>query len=362
MYDMEMPSKERVIELLLLNPNNVIYCDYETAPSILYPYFAGSLTSEFLEVGINRVNMFREMLGLYPMELTNEANNYAQHAALIGKINKRISHWPTQPLNFDDELYELCSFACLHSNLAGPYYPLKRSIDEYMFDHHLNNLGHVGHRRNLMKPNAKYIGIGQVWDYNAIYIYDASYGVTIWSYDTIAYPATNSYMPLNESFWRNDTPWSITFNKQFFIVDINNLTITITKDNEVLWTNHGELPISDNINSYMICEGTYGWVSPCIIFKPYPIEYSAGEYIIYIDGLKNKQNKPIDFKYKVNMFNKYEYGDSNMDGNIDAVDALLTLRYTMGLISTYTEYMDINRDHIIDAVDALLILRKSMGF
>ena len=55
-----------------------------------------------------------------------------------------------------------------------------------------------------------------------------------------------------------------------------------------------------------------------------------------------------------------QLGDVNGDGYIDAADALLCLRASVGLITLTPEQeaaADVNHDGLIDAGDAILILR-----
>lgn len=56
-------------------------------------------------------------------------------------------------------------------------------------------------------------------------------------------------------------------------------------------------------------------------------------------------------------------GDANGDGNVDAIDALLVLRFSMGIIQElpFEFAADANNDGNVDTIDALLILRAAMG-
>lgn len=57
-------------------------------------------------------------------------------------------------------------------------------------------------------------------------------------------------------------------------------------------------------------------------------------------------------------------GDVNGDGYVDASDALLTMRYAMGIIDLAAEQLfeaDVNGDGNVDNSDALIIMRKAMG-
>ena len=57
-------------------------------------------------------------------------------------------------------------------------------------------------------------------------------------------------------------------------------------------------------------------------------------------------------------------GDANADGVVDSLDALLVLRYTMGLVGANAldlAHADVNGDGAVDSADALLILRRTLG-
>ena len=381
-HDVELPSKENVEELLAQSYEIPWWLMYLCDPSIDEPYSIGELLPEVREISLSRLNMLRSMLGLYPLCLDDDFNNYAQHAALISKVNHILSHHPSKPSGFSQELFDICEYACARSNLAGPNHMPIKAIDAYMTDHQsIHNLETMGHRRNLMKPSLKYIGFGQVYDYNAIYVSDSSYGSQSYNWDTLAYPAANSYMPLDEYFFQSYTPWSITFNVSFFKQpNINDLTVRIEQDGNEIWSNAGELTLTSFTSPYMIINNeSYGGGSPCLIFRPDVENYSSGEYIVYIDGLYNKNNELVDFKYKVTFFIpgeeledpepqmcpiNYLLGDTDYDNEITLVDAMLAMRYSMGLIGEEElpcpNSMDIDMDGTITVVDVIMILRLAM--
>ena len=60
---------------------------------------------------------------------------------------------------------------------------------------------------------------------------------------------------------------------------------------------------------------------------------------------------------------KFDYGDINNDGNINAADALLALQHSVKLTTLEGEKAvaaDVNRDGLINATDALCILQYSV--
>ena len=378
LYDVELPSVERICELLE-ESYELPFILYETFPETDNPYEIGTLKEEVFQIGLKRLNFFRELLGLYNLDTQNALNNYAQHAALIGKVNGHISHYPIKPDDFSEELYEYCSMACANSCLAGPKYDLIKAIDAYMTDHQSRrNLTSVGHRQSIMKTGMQYIGIGQVYDFNALYIRDSSYGSLLREWDFISYPASGN-MPIVDSFWYENTPWSLKLNLNFFKQpNIDNITITIEKDSEVIWSNTGELQLNANLLGPYMLVNTEGFAggSHCIIFRPDVTEYTPGEYIVYVDGLRDRNNEPVDFKYKVNMFNPNEvpnptppehnipdmaFMDGNGDGIVNLVDCIIALRCVMGLLTAdnliYYFNLDTDGDGIVTLQDSIQILR-----
>lgn len=66
--------------------------------------------------------------------------------------------------------------------------------------------------------------------------------------------------------------------------------------------------------------------------------------------------------YKINIL-PYSLGDVTNDGQVNANDALLTLRQAVGyniIASSNLIYADMNNDSDVNSIDALLILRKSV--
>ena len=57
-------------------------------------------------------------------------------------------------------------------------------------------------------------------------------------------------------------------------------------------------------------------------------------------------------------------GDANSDGVVDGADALLILRWSMGLVDEADIDLvmsDIDGSGVVDATDALIVLRFNMG-
>ena len=60
----------------------------------------------------------------------------------------------------------------------------------------------------------------------------------------------------------------------------------------------------------------------------------------------------------------YLLGDIDEDGTVTVADAILAMRYTIGMIDLSSKQKlagDANRDGSIDVADALLIMRHALG-
>jgi hypothetical protein len=82
------------------------------------------------------------------------------------------------------------------------------------------------------------------------------------------------------------------------------------------------------------------------------VSVSSGSDCGYVDNVLYTPNTPI-----------YILGDANTDGIVDSSDALILLRYSLGMIDLDPEilaYCDVNGDGVVDSTDALEILRASL--
>lgn len=83
-----------------------------------------------------------------------------------------------------------------------------------------------------------------------------------------------------------------------------------------------------------------------------------------VNNLRNWLHGRIEWLDSVWLLEEsFEQGDVNMDGEIDLLDALLTLRNAMGIVDLGEgcEYADVDGDGEVTVADALVILRRSMG-
>ena len=156
----------------------------------------------------------------------------------------------------------------------------------------------------------------------------------------------------------------------------------------VLYDDYGDdLPEAIQI----VEDNGYDWTHLIMCSEIYAVADSLGDYIglpvpqtIIVDGngivRAHKQGRFWDYDDMYSYINGwYETilaeqgptppqevipGDVNMDGHIDAIDALAVLRHALGIIELDGDALiaaDFDSNGVVEATDALIILRMAMG-
>lgn len=122
----------------------------------------------------------------------------------------------------------------------------------------------------------------------------------------------------------------------------------------LLLAGENSVPTADNLQ-YIDQQASDGSVS----FTLKPKKLTAGtSYRVYLSTTSKAAIKVASFQYGEKP--AYTLGDVNNDGNIDAKDAVLVLRYAAKLTDLNSQQQlsaDVNADGAIDAKDAVKILR-----
>lgn len=211
---------------------------YVELPKYTYPYKAGKLKQEYLDITVKRLNVLRELAGLPGVVTTDEYNDLAQHGAALMVVTQNFGHG-SQPIpegsNANDEFYKKGKEATNRGNVY-PQYPLIQSIDGYNLDP--GNPG-VGHRLWQLSPGLQAVGIG-----SAIKNKDASgkeigYGgnVEVVTYTTAPNPPepfewnfvswpTPGYFPLEGNLFGNPSFWHVQFNGTKYTVGSGKIIVT----------------------------------------------------------------------------------------------------------------------------------------
>ena len=355
---------------------------FDVWPSVQYePYVLGQLSQDSLDKCLAYFNIMRRLGGLNSLELNDEANMYAQYAAWLLCRNQTLTHIPRCQVDIPQEFCQNGYYGSSHSNISHSHSNhgfTNWQIDGYMSDRYGVNLSEVGHRQEILNPRLVDTGFGTAGWFHTNFVGHRSASAQIDNYDFIAWPASGNF-PANTNAFERLSPWSVSIDRSNILNPANNpFVVTIYKNgveiDELVYGIDPSFPTDPypNEGRYITIQSTFT-NNYCIIFRPDMDNITLdGTFTICISGLKHiSTHEEFDITYEVNFFNiadpEYEptilYGDVDLDGIVDSNDALITLRYTMGLIpeDEFSELSIINADidcnGIVESNDALNILR-----
>jgi uncharacterized protein YkwD len=186
---------------------------------------AGTVSSDYLAAFRRRINWFRAMAGVPAnIVLDSELNRKAQQAALMMSANRSLSHYPpTTWACYTADGSEAAGSSNIALGFSGPD-TVSRG---YIQDAGQNNYA-VGHRRWLLYPQTRTMGVGDVtpvntWSANAIWVIDSNY----WSARPavrdgfVAWPP-KGYVPFQTVYPR----WSLSYPE----ADFTNAVVTMTRN------------------------------------------------------------------------------------------------------------------------------------
>ena len=283
------------------------------------PYFTGSeeyyplvLSDEAYANGLAWINYFRTAAGLGEVTLTDELNLSAAWGAMwliMGEPGLGI-------MSEEDDLKGFN--AAVQSNIsvsAGDWgiYSLGDAVVGQMEDGDEEMMPTVGHRRWLLDPRTRTMGIGSFSE-EEYYITDirvfgddvSTQDVT--DYDFISWPASGNN--ISELFFRTD-PWSITLNPaRYAAPDRSKVQVTLTrKRDDMVWVFNKDTDISviyQGADYFNVDNDEYG-VPNCIIFRPYETDLLPmdGEFVVDVTGITDTAGNPASLHYTV-LFDSFE--------------------------------------------------------
>lgn len=329
---------------------------FAAEPSAKYPYSAGRPDDEAINNALNYLNCVRYIAGIQEVSLNSEYNEFAQYASLINSVNRKLTHFPEQPPDMPDDMYQLCAKGARSSNLCAGTSNIARSVVAYMDDSNSSNIDRVGHRRWCLNPVMKETGFGIVGEYSAMYAFDSKR--TDATEKGVCWPAQN--MPTE--YFSSSVAWSVSTGEDLDYY--NNITVNVTRKSDSAEWNFSK----NSSDGDFYIENNYYGQRGCIIFRPSDISISANDvYDVKIEGMK----EPIE--YTVSFFSLEDVqnesgenltGDVNNDGFTDADDAtavlveysLLSTNQSGSFSESQKKSADVNSDGFTDADDATKIL------
>jgi uncharacterized protein YkwD len=233
----------------------------------------GTLNPESIDDGIRRINLYRWLLGLYPVYNRRAYNVYAQPCAIMMKENGTLNHNP--PSSWKCYSSEGAN-AAGSSNLAMGMRDPAGSVDLYIEDSGVSSLGH---RRWILDPPYLPTGIGQAGSWNCTYVMT---GGNTTGLDWVAYPAPGPF-PRQAVMGK----WSLA--ARSFKQDETSVTV---KD---LTTGSEEQP------SFYFPEGNYGSLA-YLAFQPSSAQ-AGHDYEVTVTGVRpgGSGSSPVTVKYTVQL-------------------------------------------------------------
>ena len=290
---------------------------YKTNYSAEQPYSAGVLDESTLNSGIAMLNNIRYIAGLnYDVALDDGFNEECQAGALINKINGSISHYPQQPSDMSDEMYQLAYKGCNESNIAWGYSTLNKCIVfGWMSDDDDGNISRVGHRAWCLNPTMGKTGFGVVDNYYNMHSFDGSHTSSV---KNISWPAQN--MPVE--YFEKNMPWSIFTGSSEAASDVK---VTLTRQSDGKVWNFSQ----DSADGYFNC--TNYIQNGTIVFRPSDITgYNDGDvFTVSVTGVKTPLSYTVSFfTLGSELGHVHSFGKSNFVVTSVDIDAM-TLEGTM---------------------------------
>ena len=310
---MKKLSKAEIVQLVQDNNISDFTDFYKITPSVTSPYSLGSVRADVLQAGLDRLNTYRRLAGINPVESKNEYTNYAQAASVTNAANDIMTHYPTKPAGMPDALYNAGAYAACRSNIAcyygytPPTGPVSFSVDMWMNDSDAHNIATLGHRRWAINPTMAYTGFGCATSadgtiHTSMYAFDTTAARP--DYDFVSWPPSG-YMANDTEFFTAEHAWNITLNRlKYNTADLSDVKVTLKNSAGKTWIFEGK---NTDSGFFRTDSNGYGSDANAIIFRPDGIEGYKGVYTVKIEGLKAKDNSPAKVIFKVDFFSSKNY-------------------------------------------------------
>jgi len=295
-----------------LDQHDAIYIE---EPTFTAPFTPGKLTAEFINDGVNYTNFIRYLAYLdNSVGANQEWNQLAQHAAVIIKANKLLSHYPAKPETMDDAFYTTAAKGAETSNLAMGFPDLEDTIMGYMGDSDVVNIDRLGHRRWLLNPPMDTVGFGfasekgsRFTEYSAMKVFTNDSN-NIWKYnedyDYVAWPSEEAF-PIE--FFNNHDAWSVSLNfRKYNPKSIGSIKVTLTQmGTDKKWIfNQEDLVKADKEGKYFNINTDGFGIPYCIIFRPDNATYYDGAtFEVKIENIYDMEGNRKTITFRTEFFN-----------------------------------------------------------
>ena len=303
---------------------------YKTEPVVEgADYHIAVLSDEAYDTAKGLINYYRRVAGLGDITLSDDVNESAAYGALaLAMNNSGLTHYPSQPKDMSSIDYNKAFAATASSNLSSASgYSEKRiisvAVSGQIGDSDSSNIDTLGHRRWLLNPGVKTLGIGSANNnynyYTDIRVFgDGIQSESVNDYDFIAWPSSGAN--LTDTFPK-DTPWSVTLNPKVYYTptDVSVEVKSLRYGTTWYFDNNTGYGTSSVDNYFNIEKSGYG-VANCIIFRPayQYIDMFKGDYIVTVSNVRRKDTgEYTNIQYKVTF--------DNYDGTVSINDCDISL-------------------------------------
>lgn len=277
--DAEYHTQEEIRAYYQSHPIRKMEAEFLTEPSVTAPYALGELTEESKQDALNMLNLYRYIAGVPLVSVTEEAQNYAQAAALICAVNQSFEHHQERPEGMEDEMFSQAFHGAANSNLAGGGKVLSDMILAFMLDK--NGDPNLGHRRRILDYHYTEAGFGLVTPQTGMSASATFVGTSLEEDKVISYPGQNQ--PLE--YFGPGYAWSVIIPEKADESAVN-VRVTNVKTGE-------KWDFSKRANNLRL---GFTSQSTCAIFSPSTDYRDGDQYKVEITGITT----PIS--YEVNMF------------------------------------------------------------
>ena len=318
-YTVYQKSKENITAKWQVGKLDIPDNIFDIAPSYTSPYSAGVVKQSYLNDVVDNLNYYRYLIGVPEVAEYPENDSILQTAEVVQDVSLNSGNYLThylrdvfnKPADMDQAFYDT-GVDAYHNIIAYgmPSEPNFFFFDESVYDEYNPT---AGHRMALLGPEMSQIeyGLGRTVVYGRIHYDKNNYNEM--ENDFAAYPAPGNF-PKQD--FADISDWDVFLNINKFkilnsteeenvIVTIRNLT---TNEIETRSITSGDL----EFDYYCIGNTCQPYYRLHILQPTKLTPYYEDDYEVYITNLIDNFGNPVDIKYTVNFYDKFEGIESSI--------------------------------------------------
>lgn len=305
---------------------------YETMPSLLSPYKAGSLAQPDLTDAENAVKMVRFLAGV-PYEsvaFPRELNRIAQHGAVLLAASSQLSHTPDKPSDMANDFYRLAYFGCSEANISTDYSNLANGVLGFMQDSDANNLSHTGNRRWILNPGNQSFGMGYACNPNAaenkhhinMHVFSENHSFEYEPDSYIAWPSAGAfpiqYLTCDGNIRKSiHTPFSVSLGSLYSTPTKESIVVKLTRmRDKKVWifdkstADLGKNDFDNGRQLHLAVDSLDYGIRKTIIFRPDASSlgriYDGDVFTVDISGIRYTDGTSAVLSYSIHFFDLYK--------------------------------------------------------